>query len=154
MTSRVYLNSYLMSEKSAGYDDSEFEIRLGDRFTNVTEIQLDSAVLDNQWVNFYESTVRDFRNIGVDIGGVQYRFQIDRFLTFAQLIAWLNTTQLYVDGYAIENVGFAADTGLRTYQCRFRRRVDNFIMNSTLVGDAWDKLGFVLDGVARQLHSG
>ncbi len=27
-------------------------------------------------------------------------------------------------------------------------------MNATLVGDAWDKMGFQLDGIAKIIHTG
>ena len=45
-------------------------MNLGDRYSDVTELSLDTVVLDNQWTNFYESSTKDFRNVGVDIGGV------------------------------------------------------------------------------------
>jgi len=80
-SSRLYINSYLM-QKTGSYDDTEFEITLGDRYSDVSELSLDTAVLDNQWVNFYESGARDFRNVGVDILGTQYRFQLDRYVTW------------------------------------------------------------------------
>jgi hypothetical protein len=53
-SSRLYINSYLM-QKTGAYDDTEFEITLGDRYSDVSELSLDTAVLDNQWMNFYES---------------------------------------------------------------------------------------------------
>jgi hypothetical protein len=54
------------------------------------EIQLDSAVIENQFLNFYESWDTDFRNIGVTIAGATYQITIDQFFTWPQLITLVN----------------------------------------------------------------
>jgi hypothetical protein len=75
---RIYVNSYMM--KSLG-NDTNFEVQLGNLY-RFDEIQLDSAVIENQFLNFYESWDTDFRNLGVTIGGNTYSITIDQHVTW------------------------------------------------------------------------
>lgn len=53
-------------------------------------------------------------------------------------------------GLELQDVALAGDNGKRILQCRVLR--NGVVVNSTLVGGAWEKLGFV-QGVVRQIHS-
>lgn len=50
----------------------------------------------------------------------------------------------------MQNVALAVDDGRRTLQCRFTR--NGVVVNSILVGGAWEKLGFRV-GTQRQIHT-
>lgn len=70
---RIYVNSYMM--KTQG-DDTFFEVTLGAQYS-FDSIQLDAAIIENQFVNFYESWSTDFRILGVTIAGTTYSITID-----------------------------------------------------------------------------
>ena len=65
MEQRIYVNSFMMK---TGGDDTVFEVDLGGNY-EFNEIQLDSAILENSFCNFYESWKTDFRVMGINIGG-------------------------------------------------------------------------------------
>jgi hypothetical protein len=85
---RIYVNSYMM--KTTG-DDTQFEVDLGGQYT-FDEIQLDSAILENSFCNFYQSCKTDFRQLGVIIAGATYQITIDQHVTWDQLIALFNNS--------------------------------------------------------------
>lgn len=63
METRIYLNSYM--QKKEEDDDTEFTLDLGAPYT-FNKIQLDSAIIENQWPSFYESYKEDFTNMIVE----------------------------------------------------------------------------------------
>ena len=85
---RIYVNSYMM--KTTG-DDTQFEVDLGGQYT-FDEIQLDSAILENSFCNFYQSWKTDFRQLGVIIAGATYQINIDQHVAWDQLIALFNNS--------------------------------------------------------------
>ena len=76
------------------------------------EIQLDSAVIENQFLNFYESWDTDFRNLGVTIAGNTYQITIDQFVTWPQLITLVNNHPTFTAGVVrMADVPLAYDNG-------------------------------------------
>lgn len=57
-------------------DDTEFEVDLGGVYS-FDELQLDNAVLENSFCNFYESWNTDFRKLGVNVLGTLYEIVVD-----------------------------------------------------------------------------
>lgn len=78
MEQRIYVNSYMM--KTQG-NDTDFEVDLGGLY-DFDEIQLDSAVIENSFCNFYESWETDFRDLGVTIAGATYQIKVDQHVTW------------------------------------------------------------------------
>ena len=101
---------------------------------------MDVCVLENVFCNFYESWNTDFRVLGVTIAGATYSITIDQHVTWPQLIQYVNNHPTFVAGVVVmQDVPLAFDDGKRILQCRFTR--NNVLVNSTLTGGAWDKLG-------------
>ena len=66
MENRIYINSYM--QKLDG-DDTEFTLDLGSLHT-FNKIQLDSAIIENQFTTFYESYKTDFSQMSVTFNAI------------------------------------------------------------------------------------
>ncbi len=59
---------------------------------------MDSAVLENQFLNFYDSWTTDFRDASIRIGAQLYPVTIDQHVTWEQFIIFLNNSASFLAG--------------------------------------------------------
>jgi hypothetical protein len=76
---------------------------------------MDSAVLENQFLNFYESWTTDFRDASIRIGAQTYAVSVDQHVTWEQFIVLFNSQ--VGGGVQMQNVLPALDDGKRILQC-------------------------------------
>lgn len=93
MENRIYLNSFM--QKKTEDDDTEFTLELGAPYT-FNKIQLDSAIIENQFPTFYESYKEDFTKMLVeyDDGLVLYPSTVTLnqfYQSFDEVVAFFNS---------------------------------------------------------------
>lgn len=92
---RVYCNSYM--QKKDGSDDTEFVLDLGAPYT-FNRIQLDSAIIENQFPTFYDSYNSDFTRMTVEYDNglgvaVSETVILDQFYSsFDEVVSYFNKT--------------------------------------------------------------
>jgi hypothetical protein len=136
---RVFVNSYTM--KQATDDDVKFRVDLGRVHSNVFRVELQQAILENKFCNFYDSQGGDFRDLSFSYtngGTTTYRIFIDQFLTILNL----NTIVQQKTGRNFQ-IKFSNDTlyGDATTVLRLRDVAGRIF---TPIGFGWTKLGFEL----------
>ena len=136
---RVFINSYTMSQP--GDNDVQFRVDLGRVHNNVFKVEAQQLVVENKFLNMYDSQRGNFRDLSLTFEGVLYTITVDQYLTMDNLSSLIQSKTGTNFNIKFDNGTIYADPGSRI---QFSATNGQQI---TFNGFGWSKLGFVLDTV-------